>query len=366
MRPRVRSVSPLFHATSHEALLLEPKPGLDALTASAIGSKSPWARLRALLALEARELLALAVYAVALGGLSLAVPVAVQVLVNTVAFGTLMQPLLVLSVLLLGVLGIAATVRVMQWYAVELLHRRIFVRVAEDFARRLPAMPSAVHERIDVRELSNRFFDVVTVQKVMSQLLLDGFGLLLQTLVGMLLLAFYHPLLLLFDVLLVVAIAGVVVLGRGAVRTAVSESSAKYRVAAWLQELASKPDEFSGAAGAVRAAQVGDELTRGYLARRKDHYRHVWRQLVGGAALQVFAMTALLGLGGWLVIERELTIGQLVAAELVVGAVALGLAKLGKQFEAVYDLLGALDKVGRVLDAPADLGGSRATNGEAA
>ena len=42
-------------------------------------------------------------------------------------------------------------------------------------------------------EVVNRFFDVVTVQKVAAQLLLDGFGLILNTLIGMAVLGFYHP-----------------------------------------------------------------------------------------------------------------------------------------------------------------------------
>jgi ABC-type bacteriocin/lantibiotic exporter with double-glycine peptidase domain len=353
---------------AREAILLEPTPGLRSLTAEATGSQSPWRRLRALISLEGKELFSLLAYALVLGGLSLAVPVAVQVLVNTIAFGTLIQPLVVLSLLLFGVLAFAGLVRLLQWYAVELVQRRLFVRVAEDFARRLPRVSPEAHARKDVREISNRFFEVVTLQKASARLLLDGLGLALQTAVGMVLLGFYHPMLLAFDVVLVLALIGVVALGRGAVGTAVEESAAKYRVAAWLQEVAGSPPRFADAEGALLAMQRADLLTRDYLTRRKTHFGRVLRQLVGGVALQVFAMSALLGLGGWLVIERELTLGQLIAAELVVGAVAAGFVKLGKHFETAYDLLASVEKVGKVLDLPVrpDPTAAAAPPGEAA
>ena len=41
------------------------------------------------------------------------------------------------------------------------------------------------------------------------------------------------------------------------------------------------------------------------------------RQQIGILVLHTLANTALLGLGGWMVIERQLTLGQLIAAELI-------------------------------------------------
>jgi ABC-type bacteriocin/lantibiotic exporter with double-glycine peptidase domain len=66
------------------------------------------------------------------------------------------------------------------------------------------------------------------------------------------------------------------------------------------------------------------------------------------------ASAALLGLGGWLVIERQLTLGQLVAAELVVTAVVASLAKLGRYLESAYDMLAGVDKIGHLVDLPTE------------
>jgi ABC-type bacteriocin/lantibiotic exporter with double-glycine peptidase domain len=74
------------------------------------------------------------------------------------------------------------------------------------------------------------------------------------------------------------------------------------------------------------------------------------RQILFALGLQAAAATALLGLGGWLVIGGELTLGQLVAAELIVMMIVGSFAKLGKHMESFYDLLASVDKLGHLFD----------------
>jgi ABC-type bacteriocin/lantibiotic exporter with double-glycine peptidase domain len=77
------------------------------------------------------------------------------------------------------------------------------------------------------------------------------------------------------------------------------------------------------------------------------------------------AGASLLGVGGLLVIQRQLTLGQLVAAELVVAAVVAGIAKLAKHLESYYDLLASVDKLGMLTDLPVEREGSESPHPEA-
>ena len=61
-----------------------------------------------------------------------------------------------------------------------------------------------------------------------------------------------------------------------------------------------------------------------------------------------------MALGGWLVIDGQLTLGQLVASELVVTVVVGAFAKAGKSLEKFYDLMAGMDKVGHLIDIPTD------------
>ena len=337
------------------AHLLE-QHGLMRLASSDTTHLPPTARLRALASVERSDLVTIFVYAAAIGLASLAVPAAAQALVNTVAFTSLLQPLIVLSVVVfLGLLA-ASLLRVLQYRVVETLQQRFFVRVvysATDALRRAD-LQTAFRDH-GARDLMNRFFDTFIVQKAAATLLMDGMSVLLQGGVSLLLLAFYHPALLAFDVVLIAFILFIVFgLGRGAVDTAIKESKAKHATAEWLEEMAGAIRTFKSPEGFLFGLERSDSLAKLYVGYRKKHFAILLRQVVAGYVLQAFATASLLGLGGYLVIRGQLSLGQLVAAELIVTAVLSNVAKLGKYFESYYDLVASLDKLGHIVDVPAE------------
>jgi len=351
------------------ALSIEPRYPLDVLGGRAVGGDpGPSQALRRLWSfarLEGSELWMVFVYAVLIGVLTLLTPVAVQALVNSIAFGSVLQPLIILTLALLAGLAFAAGLRVLRLYVVEILQRRVFVRVAGDFGRRLPRLGAELHDQRFAPELTNRFFDVITVQKAGSTLVVDALGLLLQTAMGLLLLAFYHPILLAFDAVLLGLLSALIFLpARRGVRSAMAESKAKFATASWLENLAGNPELFGTAESTANASARTEALCRTYLDARAEHYRKLLTQIVGGLGLQVFASVTLLGVGGWLVINRQLTLGQLVAAELVVAAIGSGFGKLGKQLEKLYDAVAAMDKIGEVVDAKRERDGGEPIRGE--
>jgi putative ABC transport system ATP-binding protein len=319
---------------------------------------APWVRLRDLLKLEKSNLTVAVIYSVAIGLLSLALPLATQSLVNTVAFGSLLQPIAVLSILLFGFLSFSSCMQALRQHVVEILQRRIFVQVASDSVDRLLRARASAFDGTHPPELVNRFLEVVTVQKAAAVLLVDGLSILMQTVIGLSLLAVYHPFLGILDFFLIVCI-GIVLwpLGLGAVSTAVLESKAKYALVAWLQEVGRHLDAFKSGPGAAYALHRSNDLVTDYLKYRKKHFRILLRQIIGSLALQTIASTALLGVGGFLVISRELTLGQLVASELVLALVVSGFAKFGKHLETYYDLCAAVDKLGYLTDLPVEKSG---------
>jgi putative ABC transport system ATP-binding protein len=315
----------------------------------------PFTRLWQLLRPERRELWMVVVFAAVVACLSLATPVAVETLVNTVAFGVLLWPVVAIALVLAACLGLAGAIRAVQVYVVECIQRRLFVRVVADYARRLPRVQLPAFDRQYGPELANRFFDVLTVQKSLATLLLDGVSLVVAVTVGLVVLAFYHPFLLGFDLLLILFLAVLVfALGWGGVRTSLHESHAKYDVAGWLEEVPRNLRAFKFAHGRELAEQTADRLAGEYVTARRAHFRVVWRQTVFAIALQVLASTALLGIGGYLVIDRQLTLGQLVAAELIVTLVVASVSKVGKYAETFYDLMSGAEKLGLLTDLPLD------------
>jgi ABC-type bacteriocin/lantibiotic exporter with double-glycine peptidase domain len=225
-------------------------------------------------------------------------------------------------------------------------------------AYRLPRVKREAFDQQHGPELVNRFFDVLTVQKASATLLLDGVAVALQTLIGLMLLAAYHQILLGFDLILIAALVFILlVLGRGAVETAIRESLAKYAVAGWIEEMARHPVAFKLNTGPRFALERADMLAREYLWARRQHFSIVLRQWSFALGLQALASTALLGLGGYLVINGQLTLGQLVAAEIIVTLVVASFTKFGKHLESYYDLLAAVEKLGHLTDLPQERDG---------
>lgn len=312
---------------------------------------TPRQRLVSYFSPDRRELLIIFLYAVGVGILNLAVPITAMAVVNSVALATLVQQLIVLCLALLVALFLASILQLLQSVIVEYLQRRMFARMAYQLAYRLPRTPLTAYDRHYGPELINRFFDVMTVQKAAGSLLLDGIALLLQATIGLALLASYDTILLGFDIGLILGLMLLVFLfGRGGVRTAVQESIAKYAVAGWFEEVARHPTAFKGEGGPALAQQRADALTANYLTARANHYRVVFRQVAFALFLQVLASASLLAIGGAMVIDGRLSLGQLVAAEIVVTLVVATFSKIGKHVENYYDLLAALDKLGHLID----------------
>jgi ABC-type bacteriocin/lantibiotic exporter with double-glycine peptidase domain len=335
----------------------------SALTVEMHPEHSPWQMVFDLVRADRGDLLAIAVYAMGVGVLSLVLPLTVQVLVTTVAFGTLVQPIVVLTAVLGCGLVFAAILQALEAYLSEVIQRRLFVRVVSELAERLPRVHVDAFEQRHGPEHMNRFFDIFVAQKAIASLAMGGIEAALAALIGLLLLAFYHPILLAFGVLIVAGVAVVLrVVGRGGTRTAVYESKAKYAIASWLEDMAAQRIALKLAGGAEFAQQRLDRLAAAWLGAREEHFRIVFRQFVATLGLQVVTSAALLGIGGWLVVQRELTIGQLVAAELVVSAVVVSLSKLGAKLETAYDLAASADKLHALLDQPVerDHGGNTA------
>lgn len=330
------------------------------------GGLSPARRFISMLLAEKQEVRALLLFSVISAFLYLAVPLAVDAIVSNLAFGgqsrPYLQAIVVVSLALFGCLGLQAIITGFQFYVSDMIQRRIFVRAASDLAYRLPRVKAQVHDEVYAPEMVNRFLDVVTAQKSTALLLLDGVNLVFGLLIGMLLLSLYHPLLLLFAaVLLILIILSLWLLGRGAVDTSIHESRMKYDLVNWFEEVARFPCLFKGPGGSRMAHERANELSTGYVMARSRHFRVLMRQIASLLTLQVVASAALLVIGGYLVISQQITLGQLVASEIVMSGIVASLAKLGKQLEAWYDAMAAMDKLGHIFDLETERQGGEKT-----
>ncbi|WKW13054.1 ATP-binding cassette domain-containing protein [Pseudogemmatithrix spongiicola] len=315
--------------------------------------RTPMERLWELLVLEKGNIGLVYAYATLVGLFSLTLPLGVQAIIGLVSGGLFLQPIVILIAFV--ILGTAATgvLQVLQLSAVERIQQRIFARIALEFSLRVPRVSVEQWLKDDLPERMNRFFEVVTIQKSLGKLLTGATTALLQVLFGLLLLTFYHYYFTFFWIGMVVLLWGVLKLTypKG-LETSLMESKFKYRAVHWLEELARTVASFKAAGRATPALARMDEHVSGYLKYRQKHFKVLVWQALSAVGLKALITGSLLIIGSVLVIQGQITLGQFVAAELVVVTVLAGVEKLVDSLDEVYDLLTAVYKLGGVTDLP--------------
>ena len=315
--------------------------------------RTPIQRLWELLVLEKGNIGLVYAYATLVGLFSLTLPLGVQAIIGLVSGGLFLQPIVILITFV--ILGTAATgvLQVLQLAAVERIQQRIFARLALEFSLRVPRVSVEQWLRDDLPERMNRFFEVMAIQKALRKLLTEATTALLQVLFGLLLLTFYHYYFTFFWLGLVLALWGLLrfTYPKG-LETSLMESKYKYRAVHWLEELARTVASFKAAGRATPALDRMDEHVSGYLKYRQKHFNVLVAQALSAVGLKAIITGSLLIIGSALVIQGQITLGQFVAAELVVVTVLAGIEKLVDSLDALYDLLTAVYKLGGVTDLP--------------
>jgi len=292
-----------------------------------------------------------AVYGVGISLLSLATPISVQMLINTIANTALTAPLVMLSLTLFGLLLISSLLYALRIHLMEVFARRFYARMVAEISLISVYAQNPFFGDIKASSLFNRYFDVVYVQTLIPILFIGGFTVLLQIAVGFVLVSLYHPYFLGFT-LVMIAMIWVIWLtwGARALRTGVDLSHAKHKTAAWLQTIGDSNGFFKSQRRIDYVLDKTDDFTRDYISHRKRHFRHLFSQTIAFLFMYAAASATLLGLGGYLVIENQLTLGQLVAAELVLSAAFLGVAQLGSYIGYFYDLFAAIEEISQFYD----------------
>lgn len=313
---------------------------------------TPAKRFFSLLKLDRKDVAQIFFYAIFAGLISLSLPLGIQAIINFIQSGRVSVSWIVLVfVVVLGV-AFVGVLSLMQLRITENLQQKIFVRSSFEFAYRLPKIKfEELYNNVYPPEMANRFFDTISIQKGVSKLLIDFSSALLQISFGIILLSFYHSFFILFGLLLVGLLYLIFRFSYApGLETSLKESKFKYRAADWLQEIARNYSSFRKELGFNYALQKNDGLVSGYLNYREKHFTIIKRQYIQLIAFKVIITAGLLLIGGFLVLDQQMNIGQFVAAEIIILLVINSVEKIILGLETFYDVLTSIEKIGEVAD----------------
>ncbi|MEX2484255.1 MAG: ATP-binding cassette domain-containing protein [Brumimicrobium sp.] len=300
---------------------------------------------------DAKEIRNIYYYSFFVGLIGLSLPLGIQAIVNLIQGGRVSSAWIVL--VLIVVLGIAfsGVLQILQLRLTENIQQRIFTRAAFEFAYRIPRIKLEQIFKFYAPELINRFFDVMTIQKGLTKILITISTAGIQVVLGLLLLSLYHPFFIIFSVLLLLLIFLIFrFTSRKGLETSLEESKHKYRLAHWLEETARTSISFKLAGETNHSLNRTNIHADHYLEAREKHFKVLVTQYGLLVLFKVLVATGLLAIGGVLVMEQEMNIGQFVAAEIIIVLIINSVEKLIRNLEIIYDVLTAIEKVAQVSD----------------
>lgn len=312
---------------------------------------TPLRRFISLLRDEKKEIYAIYFYAVLNGLVSLSLPLGIQAILNFILGGRLTTSWVLLVIIVaLGVI-FGGYLQISQLYLTEKLQQRVFGKSAMEFSYRLPRIKTEAFRGKYAPELVNRFFDTINLQKGLSKILIDFSTASLQVFFGLILLAIYHPFFIIFSVMLVLILYLIFKFtSPKGMATSLKESSAKYEVAFWLEEIARTLGTFKLSGFSPLPFKRVDKLVGKYLEFRNSHFSVLIFQYKIMIAFKTLIVVTLLVAGSLLLMNNEISIGQFVAAEIIIVLIINSVEKLILSLETVYDTLTATEKLGLIMD----------------
>ncbi len=322
--------------------------------ASSSPPPTPWQRLVRMLDTERDTIRYIFFYALVAGLVSLTLPLGTQAVFNLVSTGAVFASTYILIGVVVGGVLLGGVLLLGQMVLVEAIEQRLFAKAAIEFAYRLPRIKAEALAGQNPAELVNRFFDILTVQKGLTKLLINLVFAAFQILFGVLVLAFYHPVFIALGLFTILSIIGIYALNyRRALGTSIDESAYKYEVVAWLEQVAADlPAYRDDEARREYALARTDELTAGYLRARNSHFRVLKAYFNYGIVLRILLTGGLLIAGTLFVVSRQMSLGQFVAAEVLIVQISSAIEKLVSGVSTVFDMLTGAEKLAAVTDLP--------------
>ena len=316
---------------------------------------SPIKRLRGLLALDRKAISHVYIYAFFNGLVNLSLPLGIQAIVNLIQGGEITTSWYILVTLVITGVLLAGIMQLLQLRIVENLAQKVFSNASFEFAYRIPKIKYSAFRDYYGPDLANRFFDTMTIQKGLPKILIDFSLAIFQIIAGLVVLSMYHPFFIIFSVVLLIIVYFIfVTTGPKGLRTSLQESSLKYKIAFWLEEIARSKLSFKLASDSKLNLTKTDDHVDKYLDSREAHFRVIITQSIYLIIFKILVAAGLLITGSILVFNGQMNIGQFVAAEIIIILIIASVEKLIMTIESIYDVLTALEKIGYVFDKPMD------------
>lgn len=260
-------------------------------------------------------------YSLVYGASTLIVPLGVQFLVNKLALSGLWLNITVFIIFIVLGLVVSQLIKHSQLILIESLQREIFCIEMEPW------------KKFNRKEYAHYYFEVFNLLKSFSKSYSNLIELALIIIFGLSTILMFHPMFLPMALIIVLTIFHIYKSSSLALVTSIKESDEKYK----LYDLVKSDD------------QIHEKDLKAFLETRDKHFNFVRLNSFKISVLIVIVQLFLLSVGCYLIQIDQLSVGQLVSAEIIISGIFVPLSKLPFSLEAVYDYETSKYKIAKAM-----------------
>jgi adhesin transport system membrane fusion protein len=289
-------------------------------------------------ALESKAIQQIFVLSILAAIFQLALPLGIQGLTGFVSGGEFRWGTVSIVLLVLIATVLANKWQVQMIAIGEQMEERLFVMMAYGYAKK--AFFKTPESQTAFATKAKYFIEVSGIQKGYSKKLVEVISSLLQLIIGVLLISFYHPFFLAFGFILLLGLFLIIwTKGKKALMANMQLSENKYQYYQWIQKAHLKNEE-----GESTELHQADLLSNQYIESKRSYFSLVIFQLKSFLFFKMCIIAVMLLLGVYLAIEQKISLGQFLAAELVILLVVNSIEKLLFSLSAIYETLISFEK----------------------
>lgn len=248
-----------------------------------------------------------------------------------------------LSGVVITIFLMIAFLQVIKEYIIEKFEQKIFVKNSIKIAE---LAVKIVPDKADIDKYMNYFFDVISIQKIFPVLLLNGSGLIIKLLTSMLLLLVFDVSFFLLGLFFVFFfLITVLWLGKRGPSYSIERSNAKHEAIYFLQEIPYLQEDFKTIFTKL------DQLLSNFVFARRKMFGVVVKQLSLTFFLEGLVLSSFFIIGGYLVFEGIVPIGEFVAVEIIIISLVSALRDFMKQIDYMYDMIEGFYKIEKLKNA---------------
>ena len=309
-------------------------------------------KLHRLIMTDKRDAGSVYFFAIAGGLISLTLPLGIQTIISYVMAARLSTSIVILIAIVIVGVFLNGFLQVRQLQVIERIRQKIFTRYSLEFSYKIPQISPQQMDDYYLPEVVNRFFDIPSLAKSMEKIMLDIPASVIQILFGLIILAFYHPVFIVFGAFVLLALIVIIrITSPKGFETNLISSNYKYETAGWLEEMARGIKTFKYSKGASLHMKKTDELIGKYLESRTAHFKILTIQYWSLIIFKILIVASMLIAGTWLLLNQQINVGQFIAADIIIILIINSVEKLISTMDNVYDSLTSIEKLSKITDS---------------